>query len=143
MGPNSKPAQEGAPQDLYDRPASAFIADFIGDANLIDVEVTRAGDTTEVALLDRRLALPLASAATGPARMVLRPHHVRLSRDPAPHSLPAEVTYAAWLGNSVQYTLSTAAGSIFAIGAPQPLPFRQGDTVHMGFAPEDVRLVPA
>jgi iron(III) transport system ATP-binding protein len=75
--------------------------------------------------------------------MVLRPHHIRLSRDPGPERLPAEVTYAAWLGNSVQYTLSTAVGAIFAIAPPQPLPFRQADSVHLGFALEDVRLVPA
>jgi iron(III) transport system ATP-binding protein len=140
---NAEIAQEGAPADLYDRPASAFIADFIGDANLIDVEITRAGQRTEVELLDRRLELPLYSAATGAAKMVLRPHHVRLGREAGPFTLSAEVTYAAWLGNSVQYTLSTPVGSIFAIGAPQPLPYQQGDAVHIGFELEDVRLVPA
>jgi iron(III) transport system ATP-binding protein len=140
---NAEIAQEGTPHDLYDRPANAFIADFIGDANLIDVVVTQAGSTTEVKLRDLSLTLPLASAATGPAKLVLRPHHARLNREPAPARLPAEVTYAAWLGNSVQYTLATPVGSIFAIAAPQPNPFRQGDIVHLGFAPEDLRLVPA
>ncbi len=140
---NAEIAQEGTPHDLYDRPASAFIADFIGDANLIDVEVTRSGPETEIALQGRRMMLPLASVLTGPARLVLRPHHIRLGRDAGPDTLPAEVTYAAWLGNSVQYTLATPVGSIFAIGAPQPTPFRQRDTVHLGFAVGDLRLVPA
>jgi iron(III) transport system ATP-binding protein len=140
---NAEIAQEGTPRDLYDRPASAFIADFIGDANLIDVEITTAGPQTEIALLDRRVVLPLGSMTTGPAKLVLRPHHIRLGRDAGPATLPAEVTYAAWLGNAVQYTLATAAGSIFAIGAPQADPFRTGDSLHLGFAPGDVRLVPA
>ncbi|WP_103256393.1 ABC transporter ATP-binding protein [Tabrizicola aquatica] len=140
---NAEIAQEGTPHDLYDRPENAFIADFIGDANLIDVEVTKSGAETEIALQGRRLTLPLASTATGPSKMVLRPHHIRLSREPGPERLPAEVTYAAWLGNSVQYTLSTAVGPIFAIAPPQPLPFRQGDSVQLAFAPGDVRLVPA
>jgi iron(III) transport system ATP-binding protein len=140
---NAEIAQAGTPHDLYDRPANAFIADFIGDANLIDVEITQSGTPTEIALLDRRLRLPLQSAATGPAKLVLRPHHIRLGHAARPDTLPAEVTYAAWLGNSVQYTLATAAGPLFAIGAPQPTPFRQGDSVHLGFSMEDVRLVPA
>jgi iron(III) transport system ATP-binding protein len=140
---NAEIAQEGTPHDLYDRPANAFIADFIGDANLIGVEITKSGAETEIALQGRRLSLPLASTVTGPAKMVLRPHHIRLSREPGPDRLAAEVTYAAWLGNSVQYTLSTAVGPIFAIAPPQPLPFRQGDSVQLGFAPGDVRLVPA
>ena len=140
---NAEIAQEGTPHDLYDRPANAFIADFIGDANLVDVEVIRSGAETEIALQGRRLRLPLASTTTGPAKMVLRPHHIRLSRDPGPERLPAEVTYAAWLGNSVQYTLSTDVGPIFAIAPPQPLPFQQGESVQVGFAPGDARLVPA
>ncbi|NEX48666.1 ABC transporter ATP-binding protein [Pseudotabrizicola algicola] len=140
---NAEVAQEGTPHDLYDRPANAFIADFIGDANLIDLEVTQSGAETEIVLQGRRLRLPLQSAAIGPAKLVLRPHHVRLSHDPAPQRFAAEVTYAAWLGNSVQYTLSSDGGPIFAIAPPQPLPFRQGDNVQLGFAPEDVRLVPA
>jgi iron(III) transport system ATP-binding protein len=140
---NAEIAQEGTPQDLYDRPASAFIADVIGDANLIDVQITKAGAQTEVALQDLRLTLPLATTTTGPAKLVLRPHHARLARDPGPVTLPAEVTYAACLGNSVQYTLATAAGLIFAIDAPQPEPFRAGDSVHLDFALEDLRLVPA
>jgi len=138
---NAEIAQEGTPHDLYDRPANAFIADFIGDANLIAIEVTRSGPTTEVSLLDRRITLPLASAATGPAKLVLRPHHVRLGRDASDITIPADITYAAWLGNSVQYTLTTPAGPIFAIAPPQPLPFRQGDSVHLSFALEDARLV--
>jgi iron(III) transport system ATP-binding protein len=140
---NSEIAQEGTPFDLYDRPASSFIADFIGDANLIDVEVIAAGDSTEVAYLDRRLALPLASAATGPAKMVLRPHHVQLSREPGRQTLAAAVSYAAWLGNSVQYTLDSPLGTIFAITAPQAQTLRIGDTAHLGFDPADIRLVPA
>ncbi len=138
---NAEIAQEGTPHDLYDRPANAFIADFIGDANLIDVEVTKSGPQTEIVLLDRRFTLPLVSSFTGPAKMVIRPHHIRLGCDAGTATLPAEVTYATWLGNSVQYTLTTAAGLIFAVGAPQPTPFKQGDSVHLDIELANVRLV--
>jgi iron(III) transport system ATP-binding protein len=140
---NAEIAQEGSPQDLYDRPVSAFIADFIGDANLIDIEITASGAQTEIALLDRKITLPLPSTARGPAKLVLRPHHIGLSRDPGPHSFAAEITYAAWLGNSVQYTLATPMGSLFAICPPQADPFRPGDRAHLHFGLAGIRLVPA
>ncbi|SFB77542.1 ABC transporter ATP-binding protein [Tropicimonas isoalkanivorans] len=140
---NAEIAQEGTPGDLYDRPNSAFIADFIGDANLIDVEVTASGKETEIELLDHRLRVPLSGVSSGPAKMVLRPHQLRLSREPGPVTLPAEVGYAAYLGNSVQYTLNTPAGQVFAIMPPTANPFRQGDNLHLGFDKEDIRLVPA
>ncbi|SDX12773.1 ABC transporter ATP-binding protein [Roseicitreum antarcticum] len=140
---NSEIAQEGSPFDLYDRPASAFIADFIGDANLIDVEVLSSDAETQIAYLDRRLTLPLRDVARGPAKMVLRPHHVRLSREAGPDTHPVQVSYAAWLGNSIQYTLDSPMGSIFAIAVPEPSPLRNGDTAHLHFDPADIRLVPA
>ena len=140
---NAEIAQEGSPQDLYDRPANGFIADFIGDANLIEVTVLHSADNTEIALADRRLTLPFGGSAPGPARLVLRPHHLRLAADPAPDRIPAEVASAAWLGNSVQYLLSSAMGTLFAVADPRARAFRRGDTVHLAFDPADLRLVPA
>ena len=138
---NAEIAQEGTPADLYERPNSAFIADFIGDANLLPVEVTKAGDRTEVRLDGQTLTLPTAFGATGKADLVLRPHQVRISREPGAGTLPAEVAYAAYLGNQMQYTLTTALGEIFAITPPVADPFVQGDSVHLGFDPAAARLV--
>ncbi|MDX1742260.1 MAG: ABC transporter ATP-binding protein [Ruegeria sp.] len=139
---NAEIAQTGSPFALYDRPASAFIADFIGDANLIEVDVIKAGEETQVSLLGENLALPLHSEIQGPAKMVLRPHHISLSRDPNQGVIPAEISYAAWLGNSVQYTLATPVGPLFAICPPRADPYQLGETLRVGFAPEDIRLVP-
>jgi iron(III) transport system ATP-binding protein len=138
---NAEIAQEGSPEDLYERPNSAFIADFIGDANLLPVEVAKAGDSTEIVIDGRKLALPTAFGATGKADLVLRPHQLQLSREAATGRLPAEVSYVAYLGNQMQYTLQTALGEVFAITPPAANPFRQGETVHVGFDPASARLV--
>jgi len=140
---NAEIAQEGTPADLYERPNSAFIADFIGDANLLPVEVTRSGESTEIVLGGTRLELPTAFGATGKAELVLRPHQLQLARDPGPATVPAEVSYAAYLGDQMQYTLVTALGEVFAITPPVADPFLQGETVHVGFDPAAARLVMA
>ena len=140
---NAEIAQQGTPRDLYERPASSFIADFIGDANLLDAEILSSGAETRLRLLGQDYTLPLVSDLKGAARMVLRPHQVHLSAQPQPGSLPAEVTYAAYLGNNVQYTLASEAGEIFAILPPSAQVFARGDMVHVGWRPEDIRLVAA
>ena len=140
---NAEIAQEGTPEDLYERPASAFIADFIGDANLIDVEVAPDGAATGVELLGRRIELPLATSVRGAGKLVLRPHQMTISAEPTAHSLPADVTYAAYLGNQIQYSLETRAGPLFASVAPRAKPFAVGEHVHVGFDPADLRIVPA
>ena len=75
--------------------------------------------------------------------MVLRPHQVVLNATPVPGSIPAEVTYAAYLGNNVQYTLTSGAGEVFAILPPSAKPFAKGETVHVSWRAEDIRLVGA
>ncbi|MDX0600861.1 ATP-binding cassette domain-containing protein [Sinorhizobium medicae] len=138
---NAEIAQEGTPHDLYERPASAFIADFIGDANLLDTEVIATGDETRIRLLGQELTLPLTAKHTGAAKLVLRPHQVRIGSETLPGSLPAEVTYAAYLGNQIQYTLKSEAGEIFAVAPPVAQPFRQGDNVHFSLADNAPRIV--
>jgi ABC-type Fe3+/spermidine/putrescine transport system ATPase subunit len=66
--------QVGTPDEIYRHPASPFAAQFVGDANVIPVEVVERGT---VALGAHRLPVP--SAEVGPAWLVLRPEVVRLS----------------------------------------------------------------
>lgn len=142
---NAEIAQEGTPNDLYRRPTSAFIADFIGDANLIDVEVTRNdGTSAEIDLRGRRMTLADdGGVGSGPAKLVLRPHQIKLNQAPVSAGFPAEITYAAFLGNQVQYTLQGELGTLFVISPPEANPPKTGASVFVSFAPGDACLVPA
>jgi iron(III) transport system ATP-binding protein len=93
-------AQIGTPEDLYERPASAFIADFIGDANLIDGIVT-AG-RFRAAGLD----FP-ADGLDGPATVSIRPERIAL----VPEG-PAQVASATYLGSRIEYVVRTEAGEL-------------------------------
>ena len=105
--------------------------------------MTPNGATTGVELLGRRIELPLATSVRGAGKLVLRPHQMTISAGPTAYCLPAEVTYAAYLGNQVQYSLETQAGPLFASVAPRARPFAVGEHVHVGFDPADLRIVPA
>ncbi len=133
-------AQEGSPHDLYERPKSAFIADFIGDANLVDCEVLSAADGgAEIAVAGRKIMVPNEAGHTGVAKMVLRPHHIQLSS--AGEGFEGNITYAAYLGNQIQYTLDSALGPIFAIADTTANPFTIGQNVRINFDAAEIRLV--
>ncbi len=70
--------QVGSPDEIYDEPATPFVASFIGESNLLPVTV-RAGT-----VLFEGSALPLApaAAADGPATLVFRPHEAVLADEP-------------------------------------------------------------
>jgi len=68
--------QVGSPQEIYDRPADAFVAGFVGRANLIDGRVIDA-ETVDTAI--GRLATPRHGRAAGsPLRLLVRPERVEI-----------------------------------------------------------------
>ncbi len=138
---NAEIAQVGAPRDLYERPSNVFVADFIGDANLIDAEIRRVeGETATVSIGTVEIELPARGIAPGPAKVAVRPEAVRLS-DPG-DGLDGEILKAAYLGDHLEYTVTTAVGELFvidhAVAAPRPV----GSSVSVGFGAR-VALVPS
>lgn len=138
---NAEIAQAGSPRDLYEAPKSAFIADFIGDANLADCQVeSLSGDQTTVRMDDLTYQVKANGLDIGPAQMVLRPHNLQLAKADQP-GIKGEISYAAYLGKEIQYTVESAIGSLFVIAGITEHPFRQGDTVSVQFDPTLARLV--
>jgi sulfate transport system ATP-binding protein len=74
-----KVEQVGSPDDIYDRPASPFVFDFIGQSSALPVAVERG----RVWLDDSALALDVGGVADGPATLFFRPGHIRLTGDVA------------------------------------------------------------
>ncbi|WP_426954440.1 ABC transporter ATP-binding protein [Muricoccus radiodurans] len=126
--------QVGAPTELYDRPASRFVANFLGTANLFEGSVVDGRFRTAGA------SLPVpAGSAPGPATLALRPQGLELLRDPGAQALPARVLRAEFLGAHVRYTL--AAGDHLRLVAEEP--HRRGTDPLPPGAPVGVLIDPA
>ena len=93
-------AQVGTPSDLYEHPASPFIADFIGDANLIRGTVAQGQFTAP------GMALPV-TGPDGPATLSIRPERITL----APGG-PDRVITATYLGSRMEYTVAAQVGEM-------------------------------
>jgi spermidine/putrescine transport system ATP-binding protein len=72
--------QVGEPQQVYAEPATAYVAGFLGTANLLDVDVRSVRDGVAYCLLgELDLAVRAGNGATsGPAQVVVRPERVHL-----------------------------------------------------------------
>ena len=140
---NARIAQEGTPRDLYEQPADAFVADFIGDANMVDVTIRSvAGGMAQVELGPVTLSLPSRGLAAGPARVAVRPESLLLGAAPVGPGLPGTVRKCAYLGNHLDLMVETAAGELFVVqyGARDML--AAGTRVHLSFAASGVTLIP-
>jgi ABC-type Fe3+/spermidine/putrescine transport system ATPase subunit len=129
--------QVGSPSEVFERPRTVFVADFMGVENIFPGEVVDGRYRTADGL-----ELPVPSA--GPADHVgIRPTAVRLSPagEPSPTEYKAQVTGRVYLGDSVRYHLELEPAGI-AVVAEQArsvgASWHPGDAVMASFAAEDL-----
>jgi iron(III) transport system ATP-binding protein len=146
---NARIAQVGTPRELYEEPSSLFVADFIGDANLLDAEVVEErGARAVVRLGPLALDLPRRGASLGPVKVAVRPDAVTIDGEPrssgGPGStdaaLAARVLKASYLGRHVEYTLATPLGDLFVVDRRTRAPLPVGSEVKIAFS--EVTVVP-
>jgi iron(III) transport system ATP-binding protein len=139
---NARIAQIGTPRELYEEPSSLFVADFIGDANLIDAElIEERGERALVRLGPVGLELSRRSCRKGPVTAAIRPGAVRISKG-AEDGLRAEVVKASYLGDHMEYTVATAIGDLYVITVEVREPIEPGTRISIGFAEQGVAILP-
>ncbi len=137
---NAKVAQTGTPRELYDAPVDEFVADFIGEANLIPIEILSVeGETAEITVEDYRFRLPSRGLPTGPATLAVRPSRLVIGAD---GGFKASIAKATYVGTRMEYTLQAGFGSMFAVQDDVYHPLDIGSTVTVGFAVRGPVLVP-
>jgi iron(III) transport system ATP-binding protein len=134
-------AQQGTPAQLYEAPASRFLADFIGDANLVAGEIVRGTDGASFRANDVSTPVRADGVAPGPATLAIRPHRLRLTR-PGEGLLPAECRRAAYLGSRIEYVLGTPWGELLVFDASMRAPLARGAQAGVAFAADDAIVLP-
>ena len=111
-------AQQGAPRELYDAPVSAFIADFMGEANVMTCDVIETdGDSATIAIEGLLHRISGRSVTRGPAQLAVRPNAIMLTPRTSNGSFNGLITHSAYLGDHVEYEVKTDRGSLFVIDA--------------------------
>jgi iron(III) transport system ATP-binding protein len=112
--------QQAAPADLYARPADPWVANFVGEANLLDGEATGELATTPIG----RVAL--AGAFDGPARVLLRPEDIRVETGDE-----ATVEVLEFYGHDSVYVIRLDDGVAVRVRIGSMPAFRPGDRVRV------------
>lgn len=136
---NAVVEQFGTPQEIYDKPATRFVADFIGSPamNFLNFEGTLSPGATTANVADIDLPMPeLRDGYKGEIDYGVRPEHVRLD-DAAPFR--GRVIAVEYLGTTQIVTVETPAGEVKArVAATQKA--EAGETVGMSFNGATVTL---
>jgi putative spermidine/putrescine transport system ATP-binding protein len=140
--------QVGHGRDLYDAPATTFVAAFLGDPHLLDGRVKRVGGRTRFEAGD--LTLNVADVPEGVARLVLRPERLCLLPADAPvggwdNALRGSVVFAAFDGTGVFVQVRLEAGFTVSVHTTMrdDLDVEVGEDVVVAWNADDAALVPA
>jgi multiple sugar transport system ATP-binding protein len=133
--------QLGAPLDVYERPASVFVADFIGAPamNFLPFTAALANGQTVVQLGVAPQAVPALREAVQSTALLcgVRPEHLRFADD---SPLRAQVLGTEYLGTSQVVTVTTADGSTLRAKLPVTAQAARGDHVGLRFEATAVSL---
>ncbi len=151
--------QVGTPDEIYRRPASVFVADFIGSANFLDPSsVTVAEGVGRVDVLGSQRELPAAPGAetAGSHVVLVRPESVQVRHAPDAEEIEAAPTESVsgshgrilrtvFYGSVVEYEIDTDAGTIIAeVADPDPNGIlAEGELVEVDFPRSRGWLLPA
>jgi len=120
------------PDELYETPQSRFLADFIGDANLVDGELVVNGHGASFVAGGITAAVRADGMAAGPATLAVRPQRLRLV-DAAQGVLPGVVKRASYLGSRIEYVVVTAWGELLVFDVDARTARRREDAVGVAF----------
>ncbi|MCC7428180.1 MAG: ABC transporter ATP-binding protein [Alphaproteobacteria bacterium] len=141
--------QVGTPTEVYHAPASPYVADFLGAANLVEGRLCQDASGRRVELLGH--SLPLGAPAPGgaalpdgaPVRVAIRPEHLSLAEPGAAGSLAGSVRLVEFLG-SLQMLGVEVGGSVLRVQMPAAVPApAEGARVGLAVAPGQIRIFPA
>jgi inositol-phosphate transport system ATP-binding protein len=124
--------QEGTAKDLYERPATLFVAGFVGSPpiNLFD------GHAADGRIRVREATLKLAGSANGDVVLGIRPESLHVNGT----GTPARILAVEPMGREVLYSAEAPLGLVRFIEAGAEARHREGDSVSLAFPPEAALL---
>ena len=133
---NATIAQIGNPRELYEQPASVFVADFIGEANIVNAEITEVNNSQAIVQVGAiTLALDSRGLPTGTAKLAVRPNRIILQATSAeiPNALPGLIQKATYVGDRIEYKVKTDRETLFCTSEATDSQYSAGTEVAVKF----------
>ena len=140
-------AQVGTPVDVYERPATAYVADFLGVANLLDATAEPSRNGRQLVHLDSFTLDARGDGSAGAVKLVIRPERVTVAagKPSGPNCVPAMVDRVVYVGSTTQVHVRLPGGqTLQALTANRDAPptWPAGTPVGVTLAADSLRALP-
>lgn len=136
--------QLGTPREIYERPRTAFAADFIGISNILRGDVVEADGRRMLKTAHGRFHLPSDAAATGTegAALVVRPECLHLGNG-SDNVLSGRVSEVVYAGSETRVIVTLGEGQLITLRLPSGVPAPGlGETAAFGWDSDRAVMVP-
>ena len=135
--------QEGTPQQLYEEPVNLFVADFIGDANIVKAQILKIdGINANVDIGGIGVNLPNRGLVSGEVSVAIRPQSICLSQSGNKNSIQGTILKAIYLGGHIEYTVDCILGELFVIDNQVEIKHNLDTAVFITLRARGVSLIP-
>jgi iron(III) transport system ATP-binding protein len=139
--------QQGPPQSLYHNPETAFVANFIGESNVVDAELRGEGNNRQLLLGDAAIDMVKGkkiSHQNGPVKLSLRPEVLEIvpKDEISPQDLSGKIVQSAYMGPVIEYSIETKVGILFTRAPAYAGQYQTNDDVCVRIRPEEIIIIP-
>ena len=135
-------AQEGSPKDLYNYPRNKFVANFIGDANVVKAEILdKQSNSYELKIAEMKSKVQSDTDLEKTISVALRPEKISIDKVKKDNCIHATINNASFVGSSYQYILNSNAGKLFVVSSETNNIFKVGEEVFLSINDQDVKIL--
>ncbi len=135
-------AEAGAPDQLFFTPNTAFVADFLSEANVAASEViSSSGGRSRIRVAGAEFDVE-GEAPTGSGKVGLRPDIFEIvDQNSSKPTIHATVAKSSFIGKGVEMVVNTSAGELFVFLPRAKRRFAIGEKLSLALSPDEVRLL--
>ena len=139
---NAVIAQEGSPKNLYNFPKNRFVANFIGDANVVEAKINNKNSNSyDLKIAEMNIKVNNDIELDGNVSIALRPEKIFINREKNENCIHATINNASFVGNSYQYILNSEAGKLYVVSGETNNIFKVGEKVFLSINDQDVIIL--
>ena len=139
---NAVIAQEGSPKNLYNFPKNRFVANFIGDANVVEAKINNKNSNSyDLKIAEMNIKVNSDIELDGNVSIALRPEKIFINREKNENCIHATINNASFVGNSYQYILNSEAGKLYVVSGETSNIFKVGEKVFLSINDQDVIIL--
>tara|TARA_B100000945_G_scaffold308610_1_gene298515 strand:- start:49 stop:1104 length:1056 start_codon:yes stop_codon:yes gene_type:complete len=139
---NAVIAQEGSPKDLYNYPKNKFVANFIGDANVVKAEiVNKQSNSYELKLAEMHIKIESDKDLKNSISVALRPEKINIHENKTENSIHAKINTASFVGSTYQYVLDSKIGKLYVVAGDTKNIFNVDNEVYLTISKDEIKIL--